>query len=302
MAHTSRAFAGDVDVPRLVEVVTALAPLPHSTWHVGDVLWGLYQNTVFEPHKHIQLWERHGNTLGFVWFYPPSAFSWQLRADAEERDAIAREMLDWAEQHRRDLAQGDEAALTLVTTALDGDAEQSALLERHGYQREENLIVHMRRTLDDEIPGSTLPPSVVVRPLNGAGEYAERVAIHREVWDPSKVTIESYARLRTVPGYTPDLDLAAVMADGTFASYCICWLDQVNGIGEFEPVGTRAAFRRQGLGQAVMYEGLRRLKAHGMTVAHVLTYGSNDAAIGLYESVGFQIRKREYDYSKRLLL
>jgi len=66
--------------------------------------------------------------------------------------------------------------------------------------------------------------------------------------------------MRGIPGYTPELDLVAVSADGTFASYCICWLDPVSKIGEFEPVGTRAAYRGKGLGKALMLAGLRRLK------------------------------------------
>src|SRR5438477_8374105 len=106
--------------------------------------------------------------------------------------------------------------------------------------------------------------------------------------------------MRIVPGYTPELDLVALTADGTFASYCICWLDPVNKIGEFEPVGTRPAFRGKGLGKAVMLEGLRRLKAFGMQTAIVCSLGSNEASKGLYASVGFRTYNKSYAYSKPL--
>jgi ribosomal protein S18 acetylase RimI-like enzyme len=126
------------------------------------------------------------------------------------------------------------------------------------------------------------------------------VNIHRDVWHPSKVTLEAYRRMRGIAGYTPELDLVAVAPDGTFAAYCICWLDPVNKIGEFEPVGTRSAFRGKGVGKAVMLEGLRRLRAFGMQTAIVCSVGSNTAAWKLYESVGFRAYNRSFDYSKQL--
>ena len=131
-------------------------------------------------------------------------------------------------------------------------------------------------------------------------EWAERVDLHREVWSPSRVTLEAYRRLRATPGYTPELDLVAVAPDGAFASYCICWLDPINRAGEFEPVGTRPAYQRQGFGRAVITEGLRRLKAHGTTDASVLTPQSNERAVALYESVGFRVAGHEYDYVTEL--
>lgn len=106
--------------------------------------------------------------------------------------------------------------------------------------------------------------------------------------------------MRDIAGYTPECDFVAVAPDGIFASYCICWLDTVNNIGEFEPVGTRPAFRGKGFGKALMLHALRRLQAQGMHTAIVCTGGSNEPAWRLYESVGFQTYNRSFDYSKRL--
>jgi ribosomal protein S18 acetylase RimI-like enzyme len=96
------------------------------------------------------------------------------------------------------------------------------------------------------------------------------------------------------------LDLVAVAPDGAFASYCICWLDPANRTGEFEPVGTRPAFRGKGIGKLLMLEGLRRLKALGARTAIVYSVGDNTASIRLYESVGFRTITRNRYYSKRL--
>jgi len=70
-------------------------------------------------------------------------------------------------------------------------------------------------------------------------------------------------------------------------------------IGHFEPVGTHPDFQRKGLGKSLLFEGLRRLKSEGMDAADVCTNHDNDAAIRLYESVGFQIDKRLLTYKKK---
>lgn len=72
------------------------------------------------------------------------------------------------------------------------------------------------------------------------------------------------------------------------AAYCLCWLDAVNGVGLFEPVRTEDAWQRQGLGHALMTEGIRRLMGQGANLIKVSRDRSNHAAARLYTSVGFQ--------------
>ncbi len=219
------------------------------------------------------------------------------RLDDSNKDKLLEQMLSLGEERQR----ASEAEGTFPTfCAFESDLPLINLFLRHGYQREESHMLHMRRDLDQPIPPGILPGGWIVRHVAGEEEFEQRVALHREVWHRSTVTLESYRRMRGIPGYTPELDLVAVSADGTFASYCICWLDPVSKIGEFEPVGTRAAYRGKGLGKAVMLEGLRRLKATGMHTAIVYSASSNEASRKLYESVGFEVYNRSYDYVKRV--
>lgn len=304
MTIHARPFGGDDDAHLLVEIVTAAAAANPRCgyWHVGDVWWGLYQNTVFDARENIRLWLMDEVPVGFAWFYPrQQGISIVVVPGRADADAIEDEMLTWAEARRRTLPAGDDGAFTLTATAFafDHDARRCALLERRGYERTGSPMHHFHRSLAEPIPAANPPAGGIVRHVGGEEEWEERVAIHREVWHPSRVTLESYRRLRTRPGYTPALDLVAVTPDGTFASYCICWLDSANQTGEFEPVGTRTDFRRQGYSTAVLAEGLRRLQAHGARDALVYTPQSNGNAVALYESVGFRIVGDEYDYIKR---
>ena len=302
MGMTSRLFESDDDVMALTSLVSEITdPARPNIWHVGDVVWAMYQNTVDDPFQHLRLWENEaGVAQGFVWFHPRGGDALiclrpHLRGDSVILDA----MYAWAAQQATRGATGD-GVQTLRAQAFESDTSLAGYLTSHGFTREDQFYVHMRRELDSEIPAATLPEGWAVRHVGGEEEWQRRVDTHREVYHPSRVTLEAYQRLRRAPFYRPELDLVVVSPEGEFASYCICWYDPVNRIGEFEPVGTRAAYRRSGLGKALMFEGQRRLKALGARTAIVLTNGDNVPALALYQSAGFHIVDREYLYRRPL--
>jgi len=97
-----------------------------------------------------------------------------------------------------------------------------------------------------------------------------------------------YAQFIGSAVYDGARDLFVRSPDGRGASACTIWFDPVNAVGLFEPVGTHPDFQGQGLGKAVMAEGLRRMKAAGMRRA-VLGFDPNNlAALALYTSMGFR--------------
>ena len=99
-----------------------------------------------------------------------------------------------------------------------------------------------------------------------------------------------------LPGYDRNNDLVAAAPDGDVTAFAMCWLDPINKIGEFEPVGKRPAFRRRGLAQAVLAQGLRRMKAAGAVMAFVMAHSHEPGPVALYQSVGFHIANRDSDY------
>jgi ribosomal protein S18 acetylase RimI-like enzyme len=118
----------------------------------------------------------------------------------------------------------------------------------------------------------------------------------------SQAAFESYLKrfenFMGSPVYDNNLDIVAVAPDGQIGALCIIWLDSVNRVGLFEPVGTHPDFQRQGLGRAVVMEGMRRMKDRGMDQAIVSTNEDNTTAINFYESLGFRIASRLGTYEK----
>jgi GNAT superfamily N-acetyltransferase len=299
----SRAYVGDVDLHRLVEFLVdcGSADQSHTGWHIGNLLWSLYYSTDYAPGQNVRIWESAQRLVAaFAWFEEPNSIELQIHPRLHEQKRLKESMLAWAEERARACAGPGWPRLTV--TVPDRDSGLITFLRSRGFEPEQlrPSSTRLRQDLQRTILPASLPAGWTVRPVADESEWKERVDIHREVWHPSRMTVEAYRRLRSAPGYLPDLDLVVVAPDGIFASYAICWLDQVNGTGLFEPVGTRPAYRRRGLGAALLTASLRRLQEYGARTALVQTSLRNKPAIHLYETVGFQNDGTESHYRKRL--
>lgn len=101
-----------------------------------------------------------------------------------------------------------------------------------------------------------------------------------------------------LPGYHRDLDVVAIAPDGVIAAYVNGWIDPLNQIGDFGPLGAHPAYPRKGLARTVLFECLRWMQARGMNRLSLSTGVSNTPAIRLYESVGFRIVNKYVEYVK----
>lgn len=283
---------------QLLSSATFAAPRG-ACWHPGDVVWGMFQNTVFDPRREVRLWEAGNELLGFAWLEEPDGVVMQVHPRLRGTGILEREMLDWA-AHQTHAVYGERAGDELWTRIPEDEPQLAAFLTGLGFVKDPDYALIMYRDLDSPLPEPAPPDGWIVREVGGEGEWEERVETHRKVWHPSRVTLEAYRRLRKAPGYDPNLDLVAVAPDGRFGSYCICWFDQGSRTGLFEPVGTRPAFRGMGLGKSVMLEGLHRLRERGARTAAVTAIHDNDSAVRLYESVGFKSVNTERLYGKKL--
>ena len=109
-----------------------------------------------------------------------------------------------------------------------------------------------------------------------------------------------FTLVRDTPAYRADLDCVVEAPDGSIAAYTLAWLDEVNGVAEFEPVGTHADHRRLGLGRAVGLYALQRLRELGATSAIVACRGDEAYPIPakLYEALGFREVWRQHAYRR----
>lgn len=288
---THRAYAGHGDLDALKRfLIAARARGLRGYMHVGDLLWHTHMHTQKNPGRDVHMWfDADGELIAFVDFMPPGDFELQIAPELRGQGALEPEMVAWVREHSRQFAEAGAPPPRLTTAVIESDPVSRAWFEANGFTRDVYELFVLERDLADPIPARTDPRGrldMVVRHVGGEHEYAERANLHREVWHPSKVTVEGYAITRSAPGYDPELDLVAALPDDGFAAYCIAWRDDANKVGEFEPVGTRASQRRKGYGAAVLLEGMRRMRAKGMTTALVYCTADN---LPFYRSVGFEV-------------
>jgi ribosomal protein S18 acetylase RimI-like enzyme len=252
---------------------------PRAPWHVGDIAWGLRQHAGREHEWRIRLWEENGRVVGWSW----------LKGDGGLLE------LDVHPDHRHLIDELLAEPDARVAFAFEDDDEGRAALARHGFVRPGEVMDYNVRDLGQPPRVPSLPKGFRLRSLEPE-DLARRVDLHREVWAPSRVTEESYANVTQTWPYRASLDCVVEAPDGRFAAYALLWPDDENGVGELEPVGTRAEFRRLGLGAAVCAYALRRWHEQGGRQA--IVYSATGPARALYRALGFECHSRLLDFAR----
>jgi ribosomal protein S18 acetylase RimI-like enzyme len=258
-----------------------------AQWHVGDVTWGLRQHEGREGEWTFRIWQDGDRTVAWSWLKGDRGLlEFDLRRDRSD-------LLDEI------LAEPDARS----TGAFVDDEETREGLLRNGFKendtagltRQGSVMHFLARDLPEAPEPPLLPDGFRYRTVEPA-DLTERVAIHQDVWAPSRVTETSYATVQASWPYRASLDCVVEAPDGRFAAYCLIWPDDENRVGELEPVGVRDEFRRRGLGAAVCTFALRRLYEEGGRQA--IVYCVSEAACALYESIGFRHHATLVGYSR----
>jgi ribosomal protein S18 acetylase RimI-like enzyme len=281
--------AGDLrTLQRLVQDAWAAAG-PQER-HIGDVAWAESHIPGRAATFRRRLWEEDGRVVAWGWIFLPDTLDWQVDP---ARPELVDEVHAWFES--------EVDARTLTTSALASHAPAVAAIRARGYEEQtgEPWMAWLSRDLD-ELPAPEVPAGYRLRAVTAA-DLERRVEVHRVAWEPSRVTAESYAVVRSTWPYRDDLDCVAEARDGLFAASVLSWLDDENRVGELEPVGTAPAHRRRGLAAAVSLFALHRLRDAGAGRAVVACRGDDAYPIPkrLYESIGFRQHDRVATFTKR---
>ncbi|HNS37966.1 MAG TPA: GNAT family N-acetyltransferase, partial [Anaerolineaceae bacterium] len=197
--------------------------------------------------------------------------------------------------------QDDRRQLQIFVDSQDTTLHQT--LTQRGFQRVERpgeQEYQHRRSLDLPLPPPIKLPDYTIRPLGTGLEFLERcyasgLGFHDDdiqVARDNRDHPDWYRHIQSAPLYRRDLDLVVIAPDGSVASFCTIWFDDVSRTAYFEPVATVPAHRQRGLGKAMMIEGLHCLKQMGCKVAFVGGY--SPGANALY----FSVMGPEYDVSE----
>jgi mycothiol synthase len=308
MKPTMRNYHNEEDYWRIREFLRQtmiLNDCREYNWHVARLdYWWWFVNPDLEkikPEESVFIWETEAGQIAAV-LNPEGhgqAFL-QVHPDFQTPD-LNLEMIVTAETRLRITAEDRNQKLWVFIDSQDPDRKE--VLRRRGFQRVEeagNQEYQHRRVLDAPLPDVPQIPGYVIRAMGDGLEllercYASGLGFHNDDIHTARDNRDHpgwYHHIQSAPLYRRDLDIVAVASDGSIASFCTAWFDDVSRTAYLEPVATVPAHRKRGLAVAVILEALHRLKRMGCKVAFVGGY--SQAANALY----FSVMGPEHDISE----
>lgn len=302
MKIMERTFSGDADLRQMAELVRKF---PTENLHLVDLPYR-FSSWSFDYPENIRLWtDEQGQLLAWAVLQIPF-WTIDYAFYPEFHHELHPQILRWADEQAGKIvgtASGHPAWFVAVP-ANQTDRIQD--LEKIGFTSQENVgenswsqvLMEHSMQIADKINRAD---GFHIRPLNRVSEVEAYVDLHRAVFQSKNMTVAWRNRTLQRPEYVPDLDLVAVATNGQLVAFCVCWLaENPNGdcTGQVEPLGVGPDYRRLGLGQAILSEGLKRLQSGGAKQIYVQTDHYRDAAFKLYVSSGFRVIKNILMYRK----
>jgi mycothiol synthase len=304
-----RLYQSQSDLAQMMEILAVGKKAANGTFyiHTGDLSWWLYYTLPADDlWPNLYAWDdphTFGRLLGWTLFSPKwSAFDVFIRPELRGSPQQG-EIFAWSVNHLAERVKAQGGSKIRTMWIADDDDLTIRLLEKLGFSAGDGFMLSMERSLQQPIVCPDLPDGFQVCNVSGEADLQRRamaqISAFESSW-PFDQYCQRYQRFMHSPVYAAEKDLGIIAPDGRFAAFCIIWLDAMNRVGLFEPVGTHQDFQRRGLGKAVIYEGLRRMQAQGMQTAIVNVESDNPAAEKLYRSCGFQPARRIVTYSRSL--
>jgi ribosomal protein S18 acetylase RimI-like enzyme len=245
------------------------------------------------------------------------------------RGVLESEILQWSEQRMREV--GKERSALCSSTLLAFSKRSSALrslsiklrsrsredrtlrlenLEQQGFTTERSFLT-MACSLNQSLSISNLPTGFTVQTLSGDRNLKPWVELFNESfidhWDYHELTVASVNFWLKNPHYKPELNLIAVAPDGTFAAFCVGYINWEENArtgcndGWVKLLGTRRGFRKLGLGRSLLLACMRQLEPAGIDQVKLgVDAQSLTSATRLYQSIGFQSVNTWLSYVKEI--
>jgi len=257
-----------------------------------------FRNPTFDVARDFRVLERDGSLVGYVDVHADDDRLW---VDwAADDAATGHALLDWATERARE--QG-LARVRPWAWAPSGDLVD--VLRDRGFAPVRTSL-EMRVQLPDAVPASRWPEDVAVRSVREGEEPLVHALIEEAFADANDFRPTPYdeweAWVLEPSRVDRDLWFAALDDDGLVA-VAVCEHERAGetGLGWIESLAVRRAWRRRGLGRALLLHAFRELHARGRTAAGLSVDAENPTgAVSLYESVGMRPVRTRVVYEKRL--
>jgi GNAT superfamily N-acetyltransferase len=272
---------------------------PGSEMHVGDLYWSLFHRRFHDLDDPVALWYDADGTLQGMTLFPGRTWCDIVVRPTHFASSLGEEMIAWAVREcQRKNPQPTEPLVLRIGRRVTSP-ERLKFLERLGFRPMNFGYLALAVDAHAEPMPRRLPAGFVCRPLRPE-DIPSRVAAFNLAFPGENLSVGDHVTLRSCPGYVDALDLVVVNHSDDVVAFCTLWIDDTNGAGLVEPVGCHPGYRRRGLTQFVISDGLRRLWALGARQATVRVHSENAAARLLYQSCGFSLVSSAFGHERRI--
>jgi mycothiol synthase len=292
----SRRYSSQDDLqPAIDLVLMCRAVEPIDPWPPIDELRHHLRLQAQHGSANTQVWERQSGELAAIatiWDGMTLIFSIHPQDVSED---LMAEILSWGIARARALARGDGERATLFVPIHADDRQAAALFERRGWSAEDWTFLRMARSLAAPIAAPCIPNGFTLRPVGSAQDLAAATALEQDVFVAGSSIVRDRLALRHTSEHVQASDLVVVAPDGSLAAFCLCIAGPLDTRhpahtdGWIDLIGTRLAYRRRGLGRAILLAGLQQLKRFGADRALLGTASWNVAAQHLFATADFRL-------------
>jgi mycothiol synthase len=314
-----RHYRGEADLPGIVEVFNASAEAD-GTERTGTLedLAKVYSNLKnSDPQRDMVITEINGDLVGY------SRVTWWVELDGgriyehfgflkpEWRGkGLGTALVSWAEVRLREIAADhpDTGPRSLGSWAFENQTNLVGVLEKAGYEPIRYGYNMVRPDLEN-IPDAPLPEGFEVRPVKPGhlrAIWEAEVEAFLDHWGSSEPGEGDYERWLNETPFLPELWQVAWDGDQV-AGMVRTFIDENQNAkfgrkrGYTENISTRRPWRKRGLARALMAQSMHLQKELGMTETALSVDAFNPSgALQLYQSMGFQVVRKELVYRKPL--
>lgn len=216
-----------------------------------------------------------------------------------ESDLILLELLysylfSRAMELKESLSQ-EYATLLCVGNDASETINSQFFIQEKGFRHMSSLFT-MRRDLKDPISVLPLRNEFQLRhwKMESSYEESEYLELDAEVWPDTPLGLERLSQHKQNPLWTA----MVVREADTIVGSLMVWREEDKGM--IEPVFVRAPWRNRGIAKYMLTQALTYLKINGLESAELMVLTTNESALSLYESVGFNRMKEEIRYAIEL--
>ena len=287
-----RLYREQLDLPPLMEICRQIQESSEKGWTpTEENLKAGDDGEDPQPARDVLIASIDQSPIGFTWLTrwteTPNLRVYLHRGwikPSFRRRGIGSALLRWQEMHSGKLIKADphRGPFCFGGNADENQTSHRALLLSQGYQIAFTNVWMDRETLND-LPELPLPPGVEWRAVQESEIPQIFAALTQVLWD-------------TNPDYVQESHCDPAL-------WCVAWAgDRIAGVAihHIEDLTVHTPwlavmpeFRRQGIGAALLVEGLTRTRRRGAQQARIFSNLQNpDHAAKLYQRMGYRITRR----------